>query len=428
MPSVLSPIHPTSSKSYAPLADEVNPPFGHTAPAPTVTRNGTIVYGGPAPAQHRTVSSSSAASSSADSDDLQRVGAQMRNDSEETLSPSVSRKGKEREVFPPVDGRGGGYPQDYVGVSHEEGGDLGEMRRGSYKGKERAWDVEQGRAFPPVHEETEVNGENGGAYPPLNEAEAEEKRIQDNLARFAAKDMARRRAARESRLLAASPGGSNPSSPRSSMSVSSAARRPLSFMGTANKRSSMMGLVEGLWSGGAKKDEPELPMAHPRGSHEAPYANPYDTQPTFSPAPRMTVSPTSASARSPFADPISGPSSSTSSPSAPAPPPLASASNSRRRPSLISPSPHDSPRSAGNSPLTSPTDSTGFAYGGPTWRGGQAQAVADNAQEGDDVDPPRRRGPERWWHALCAWGDDLDGGHDDGNGRGNQAGRTNPFE
>jgi hypothetical protein len=34
--------------------------------------------------------------------------------------------------------------------------------------------------------------------------------------------------------------------------------------------------------------------------------------------------------------------------------------------------------------------------------------------------------PERWWHALCAWGSDLDGGH--GRKTSNQAGRTNPFE
>lgn len=33
---------------------------------------------------------------------------------------------------------------------------------------------------------------------------------------------------------------------------------------------------------------------------------------------------------------------------------------------------------------------------------------------------------EKWWHALCAWGSDLDGGHgEDGDG---QAGRTNPME
>lgn len=53
-----------------------------------------------------------------------------------------------------------------------------------------------------------------------------------------------------------------------------------------------------------------------------------------------------------------------------------------------------------------PTD----GYVGPGWHGGAAATATT---------PPRK---ERWWHSLCAWGADLDGGDS------NQAGRTNPME
>lgn len=143
-------------------------------------------------------------------------------------------------------------------------------------------------------------------------------------------------------------------------------------------------------------------MARPRSQGEQ-YMNPYEAQPTFSPAPKVSGSPRSISMQSPFADP--------------SPPPLAASDLSvYKRPSLVSASsgsPHTSYRSPLISPI-SPSDETGFAYGGPTWRGGQA------VQQQEDV---ARRGPDRWWHALCAWGDDLDGGHDVP-----EAGRTNPFE
>lgn len=131
--------------------------------------------------------------------------------------------------------------------------------------------------------------------------------------------------------------------------------------------------------------------------------NPYEAQPTFSPAPKVSDSRRSISMQSPFADP---------SP----PPPAATDPSVYKRPSLVSASsgsPHTSYRSPLISPI-SPTDEAGFAYGGPTWRGGQA------VQQREEV---ARRGPDRWWHALCAWGDDLDGGHDVP-----EAGRTNPFE
>ncbi|WWD15925.1 hypothetical protein CI109_100349 [Kwoniella shandongensis] len=360
MPSVLSPTS-TSSKSYAPLADEINPSFGNTAPS--VTRNGTIVY------SKRSVSSTS--TTSTDSDDLERVGAQLRNDSEETLSPRPSRKGKERARM----------------NSLMEEGDIGEMRRMSVKGKERAWDVEQGR-----EEEFE---QNAGQYPPLNETEEEEKRIQDNLARIAAKEAAKRKAARESRILPSSP---NPSS--------SSSRRPFSLVESVSKRGSIMGLVEGIWPGSPRKDasDGELPTVNPPRGADAPYANPYDPQPAFPPVPRMVISPTSPPNPSPFDDPAD-----------PRPTVVPSQSyTSQRRPSLTTSTPT-------TSPLASPTDGVGFSYSGPTWRGGQAVQQDDGTAQL----PPRR--VEKWWHALCAWGSDLDGGHGD-QVQGRQAGRTNPFE
>ncbi|WVW83060.1 hypothetical protein I302_105077 [Kwoniella bestiolae CBS 10118] len=366
MPSVLSP----NSKSYAPLADEVNPSFGNMAPAPTVTRNGTIVYG--------KRSSSMISTSSGDSEDLERVGGQYGNQSEETLSPSASRKGKERAM-------------------DNDMGDGGEVHRtASAKGKERAWDVEQGNVE--IDEQQQE-----GAYPPVNEVEEEERRVQQNLARFAAKDMARRRAARESRQL---PANSGPASPRSSSSTTSFSRRPFSVLSTKPNRNSIMGMMEGIWPGSPKKDEGwnegELPMTmtHSPVAQNQPYPNPYDTQPSFSPVPKMVVSPTSPQQPSPFADP-------------PPPAPAAGPSSHHRRPSLVSATSSGS----AHSPLTSPTDGPGFAYGGPTWRGGQA------VQQQEE----RQHKPDRWWHALCAWGSDLDGGYDT-NQQGGQVGRTNPFE
>lgn len=143
-------------------------------------------------------------------------------------------------------------------------------------------------------------------------------------------------------------------------------------------------------------------MSRPRSQGEQ-YMNPYEAQPTFSPAPKASDSPTT-SMRSPFADPS---------------PPLPAAADpsAYRRASIVSAVSSGSPHTAYRSPLispSSPTDETGFAYGGPTWRGGQAVQQRENVE---------RRGPDRWWHALCAWGDDLDGGHDVP-----EAGRTNPFE
>lgn len=69
-----------------------------------------------------------------------------------------------------------------------------------------------------------------------------------------------------------------------------------------------------------------------------------------------------------------------------------------------------------DSPAQSPTTEGNVGYQGQNWRGGAA--VAEQT-----ATPPKK---EKWWHALCAWGNDLDGGH--GSRSSNQAGRTNPFE
>jgi hypothetical protein len=91
--------------SYAPLADEVNPPFSKSTPAPIVTRSGTITY----------------------------------------------RQEDER--------------------------DLGEMPRFTRydkgKGKEKAWDVEQGQG-----QWQESIQEEEGSYPPRTSEEEDERRIQ----------------------------------------------------------------------------------------------------------------------------------------------------------------------------------------------------------------------------------------------------------
>jgi hypothetical protein len=76
----------------------------------------------------------------------------------------------------------------------------------------------------------------------------------------------------------------------------------------------------------------------------------------------------------------------------------------------------------GNSP------DPGFDYAGPAWNGGAAAAEEGNAN-GNGAEQSRLRKvlPDKWWKALCAWGSDLDGGHDNQDD-GGQAGRTNPFE
>jgi hypothetical protein len=140
-------------------------------------------------------------------------------------------------------------------VLDDQYGDLGEIRRGSTikgKGKERAWDEEMGDRVEMIQ------GQDSGetSYPPLNDEEAEEKRIQDvswsrehvnsadhaqNLAKFAAKDMARRRAARLSKQIPTSP---TPASPTSN--TTSFMRRPFSMLsagGNEGKGWNLLGMM-----------------------------------------------------------------------------------------------------------------------------------------------------------------------------------------
>jgi len=98
------------SSSYAPLADEVNPPFSRSTPAPIVTRSGTITY------------------------------------------------------------------------QQEDERDLGEMPRFTRidkgKGKERAWDIEQGQQWQEQGQGQEYLQEEEGSYPPRSSEEEDERRIQ----------------------------------------------------------------------------------------------------------------------------------------------------------------------------------------------------------------------------------------------------------
>ncbi len=74
----------------------------------------------------------------------------------------------------------------------------------------------------------------------------------------------------------------------------------------------------------------------------------------------------------------------------------------------------------------------GFTYSGPTYRrapDGNINGVGLGQNGGNSIAGGtrgrgnRNGGGEKWWHALCAWGEELDGDANDG-----QAGRTNPFE
>ena len=168
MPSILSPTslsHNSASRSYTPLADEINPEIGNTVPSTTVSHNGTIVYA------KRSATASS--STSTDPEGRERESDQLncsprlRSDSQETLSPGTIHKGKE------------GITKR---VSHEEA-DLGELRREHGKGKEKHWDLEQGRVNA-----LNTGGESDeGRYPPLNEIEEEERRIREVSLCFAMK-------------------------------------------------------------------------------------------------------------------------------------------------------------------------------------------------------------------------------------------------
>lgn len=69
-----------------------------------------------------------------------------------------------------------------------------------------------------------------------------------------------------------------------------------------------------------------------------------------------------------------------------------------------------------------------FGYAGPGCRGGGgANGISGPTVEAPEQSRLRRVLPDKWWKALCAWGADLDGGHDEQED-GGQGGRTNPFE
>ncbi|EIW69480.1 hypothetical protein TREMEDRAFT_62341 [Tremella mesenterica DSM 1558] len=368
------------SKAYVPLPDDISPPasYANLAPVHAVTRNGTVVY-------TKRVSSVTS-SGSGDSDDSgsvrterheNRSGTTFQSGSEETLAaPGSSRKGKEKAN----------------GNLHEDG-DLGHYTwEAKGKGKE-TWDVEKG----PVEYIEMVDGSETGSYPP-------------NLANFAARDMARRRAARLSRQLPSSP----PSSPKPNGTTTSYLQRPLSIISsitsgsqnTSGKRNSLMGLMEGIGivnpvkgKGDAEWGATHNPIpltTSPRESTSTEYQHPY-AKPA-SPIPRMVISPVSPT-ESPFDDPR--------------PVPLPSSSTQRRGSINVD-----------SSKTSAPLDTDVVGYAGPSWRGGAAIQDQGVAQDVQDVNVGTG---EKWWHALCSWGSDVDGGH--GNDQlGGQAGRTNPFE
>ena len=137
MPSLLSPVGTSSnSRAYTPLADEFNYQLDNGAPMTTVTRNGTVVY------TKRAGSESSRSGSSTP----------HRVDSDEAL--------------------GNGYPRPSLNgaaASDGEEHDIGDMKRTPKgKGKERAWDVEE-----------VVGLEKTDSYPPMNEHDEEERRVQN---------------------------------------------------------------------------------------------------------------------------------------------------------------------------------------------------------------------------------------------------------
>lgn len=226
-----------------------------------------------------------------------------------------------------------------------------------------------------------------------------------NLAKFAARDQARRKAARLSKTFSSSPSGSRRNSITSSTSSNSRSQMsPLSSI-SESKRGSIFGYVGSLVSSKERLEE-ENEVSHSRSATEEPdltphqvplspvtaqtqqtqssqsYTNPYDPQPNASNGTGSSSVAPSMTGSSPFADPAS--------------------MNSNRR---------EASSSTFDSSVDSPVDGAGnFGYAGPGWRGGATQV---------DPTPPRK---EKWWHALCAWGADLDGGDS------KQAGRTNPME
>lgn len=147
MPSVISPTTATS-KSYAPLADEVNPPFGNVAPAPVVTSNGSIVF------SKRLASLDLNSPPAEEGSDAS--GSRVLRSGSGDYSP-VGDKGKSRHYPMPI----------YEGEEMDIGSQNLAIR--ASKGKEREWDDDG---------YTKAGEQSQGSYPPLNDVEEEEKRVQ----------------------------------------------------------------------------------------------------------------------------------------------------------------------------------------------------------------------------------------------------------
>lgn len=246
-------------RSYTPLGGASS----STASSPYASAHGAVIY------PTRAASSSSSVSGSSfsehDGQTYDQRGAPLRSESEETLSPAGRDKGKGAGALVMPDGA-------YMHADEDTGHDLGEIHRGgtirangngngyahSVKGKEREWDAATAEELADGVEDID-----DGRYPPSNGDQDAERRIQEvssdtdspasadtdriqNLARFAARDMARRKAARISRQMASPPPRPSVSPTLSSGSRLSFMSRPMSLLGSlggSNPRNSLQGLI-----------------------------------------------------------------------------------------------------------------------------------------------------------------------------------------
>jgi hypothetical protein len=142
MPSVIIPGTSHSIKEYAPLADEVNPPFGNVAPSPTVSNGGAVVFSQPL--------RSSGPNTPTDESFTSASSRVLRNFSDD-LTTRIKVKSRNSSLD-----------------SFDAEADISTQNR--VKGKERAWDHD-GYTRP-------SDPQQQGSYPPLNEIEEEEKRVQ----------------------------------------------------------------------------------------------------------------------------------------------------------------------------------------------------------------------------------------------------------
>lgn len=158
-------------RSYAPVAGQT------TSPLDAYPSNGGVVY----PTRVASSSSMATASSSHSYSDEERMAdrsyahARLKSESEETLSPVPTGgtiKGKARaEDYGYANGNGATEGDYDLGEIQRGGTVRANGRLGSIKGKERAWDAEG------LAGDTD-EGVNG-SYPPVNEDEDEERKIQE---------------------------------------------------------------------------------------------------------------------------------------------------------------------------------------------------------------------------------------------------------